>query len=192
MTGGTICHWCLVKFIPHIVVVVKWPCLLSQAFWVPVWIHDLQWKYAQWSHNNYDTVEMQANKEHMMGHAGRRLQKNRYADESSLRIHANDNIAFISIWIFLLSSNTFLHEFYLISVIVSAHFPYFDRIWQSSLGEQAQYHGCWSPGCLRRQDISSHNIDSLGWIGHCLPWGKISRASVLVNDNNSQKGQITK
>ena len=28
-----------------------------------------------------------------------------------------------------------------------------------------QYHGCWCPGSLRRQDMSSHDIDYIEYVG---------------------------
>ena len=38
-----------------------------------------------------------------------------------------------------------------------------------TVGEIGQYHGCWWPGSLRRQDISSNAIDYAGWTGPG-PW----------------------
>ena len=37
-----------------------------------------------------------------------------------------------------------------------------DRVNSVYLG---QYHGCWCPGSLRRQDISSHDIDYIEYVG---------------------------
>ena len=37
-----------------------------------------------------------------------------------------------------------------------------------------QYHSCWCPVSLRRQDTSSHDIDYVEWVGPCLMWGRIS------------------
>ena len=37
-----------------------------------------------------------------------------------------------------------------------------------------QKHGCWCPGSLHRQVISSHVIDHVGWTGTCHLWGSIS------------------
>ena len=48
-----------------------------------------------------------------------------------------------------------------------------------------QYHGCWCPGSLRRQDISSHDIDYVEYVGPCLTWIRISSTwviSMLRND----------
>ena len=38
-------------------------------------------------------------------------------------------------------------------------------------GELGQYHGCWCPGSLHHQVISSHGIYSVGSTGPCFPWG---------------------
>ena len=36
-----------------------------------------------------------------------------------------------------------------------------------------QYHGCWCPGSLRRQDISSHDIDYIEYVGPSLTWRSV-------------------
>ena len=41
------------------------------------------------------------------------------------------------------------------------------------MGGLGQYHGCWCPGSLRRQGISSHGIDCIGKICSWLPQGRI-------------------
>ena len=42
-----------------------------------------------------------------------------------------------------------------------------DRVISVGLG---QYHSCWCPGSLRRQDTSSYDIDYVEWVGLCLVW----------------------
>ena len=49
------------------------------------------------------------------------------------------------------------------------------------------YHGCWCPGSLRRQDISSHDIDSVEEVGSCLIWGRISTTCVISMWRNDTK-----
>ena len=34
--------------------------------------------------------------------------------------------------------------------------------WINSV-QHSKYHGCWCPGSLRRQDISTHDIDYVEW-----------------------------
>ena len=49
------------------------------------------------------------------------------------------------------------------------------------------YHGCWCPGSLRRQDISSHDIDYVEYVTSCLTWGRNTitcAISVWKNDIN--------
>ena len=36
-----------------------------------------------------------------------------------------------------------------------------------------QYHGCWCPGSLRGQDISSHDIDYIEYVGPSLTWASV-------------------
>ena len=48
-----------------------------------------------------------------------------------------------------------------------------------SLTLQGQYHGCWCPGTLRRQDISSHDIDYIDYGGPSLTWGRILSTCVI-------------
>ena len=45
-----------------------------------------------------------------------------------------------------------------------------DRVISVWLG---QNHGCWCPGSLRRQDISSHDIDNIECVSPSLTWGRI-------------------
>ena len=40
--------------------------------------------------------------------------------------------------------------------------------------EQDQYHGCWCPGSLRRQNISTHDADYVEQVSHCLTRDRIS------------------
>ena len=56
---------------------------------------------------------------------------------------------------------------------------------QNTLGQIGEYHDSWCPSFLYHQIISSHSIDSLRSISHCLPWRVNSSAStmfVLRND----------
>ena len=50
-----------------------------------------------------------------------------------------------------------------------------------------QYHGCWCPGFLRRQDISSHDIDYVEYVGPGLTWGRILRTCVILMWSNDIK-----
>ena len=52
-------------------------------------------------------------------------------------------------------------------------------------GEPDQYHGCWCPGNMCCQGISSNGIDHADLMGPFHPWGKVFVAgsiSVLTND----------
>ena len=49
-----------------------------------------------------------------------------------------------------------------------------DRVISVQLG---QCHGCWCPGSLRRQDISSHDIDYIEYVGP-LTWRSVLRTCV--------------
>ena len=42
------------------------------------------------------------------------------------------------------------------------------NFWRAS-----QYHGCWCPGDVSGQAMSSHNTDYTGWTGLCIPWWRI-------------------
>ena len=42
-----------------------------------------------------------------------------------------------------------------------------------------QYHGCLCPGSLRRQDISSHDIDYVEYVGPGLTWRRILSTCVM-------------
>ena len=59
-----------------------------------------------------------------------------------------------------------------------------DRVISVYLG---QYHGCWCPGSLRRQDISSHGIDYVEYLGPGLTWGRISSTCVISMWRNDIK-----
>ena len=50
-----------------------------------------------------------------------------------------------------------------------------------------QYHGCWYPGSLRCQDISSHDIDSVEYVGPGLTWGMILSTCVTSMWSNDIK-----
>ena len=45
-----------------------------------------------------------------------------------------------------------------------------DRVISVYLG---QYHGCWCPDSLRRQDISKHDIDYIEYVGPSLTWRSV-------------------
>ena len=50
-----------------------------------------------------------------------------------------------------------------------------------------QYHGCWCPGSLCRQDISTHDTDYVEQVGPCLTQERISTTCVMSvwrNDRN--------
>ena len=48
--------------------------------------------------------------------------------------------------------------------------------WRHHVG---QYHGCWCPGSLRRQAISSHDIDYVSWGGRCLTRRRVPASCVI-------------
>ena len=50
-----------------------------------------------------------------------------------------------------------------------------------------QYHGCWCPGSLRRQDISSHNIDYVEYVSPGLTWERILSTCVISMWSNDIK-----
>ena len=53
--------------------------------------------------------------------------------------------------------------------------------------QHRKYHGCWCPGSLRRQDISTHDIGYVEYMWSCLTSGGISTTcamSVWRNDIN--------
>ena len=59
-----------------------------------------------------------------------------------------------------------------------------DRVISVWLG---QYHGCWCPGSLRCQDISSHDIDYVEYVGTGLTWGRILSICVILMWSNDMK-----
>ena len=59
-----------------------------------------------------------------------------------------------------------------------------DRVISVELG---QYHGCWCPGSLRRQDISSHDIDHVEYVAPGLTRGKILSTCVISMWSNNIK-----
>ena len=59
-----------------------------------------------------------------------------------------------------------------------------DRVISVWLG---QYHGCWCPGSLRRQDISSHDIDYVEYVGPGLTWEWILSSCVISMWSNDIK-----
>ena len=50
-----------------------------------------------------------------------------------------------------------------------------------------QYHGCWCPGSLRRQDISTHDIEYVLYVCSCPTWGRISTTCVMSMWRNDMK-----
>ena len=50
-----------------------------------------------------------------------------------------------------------------------------------------QYHGCWYPGSLGRQDISSHDIDYMKYLGPSLAWGRILSTCFISMWRNDTK-----
>ena len=59
-----------------------------------------------------------------------------------------------------------------------------DRVNSVYLG---QYHGCWCPGSLRRQDISSHDIDYIEYVGPSRIRGSVSSPCVKSMWSNDIK-----
>ena len=53
--------------------------------------------------------------------------------------------------------------------------------------ELGKYHGCWCPGSLRRQDISSHDIDNVEYVAPGLTRGRILSTCVISMWNNNIK-----
>ena len=50
-----------------------------------------------------------------------------------------------------------------------------------------QYHGYWCPCSLRRQDISSHDIDYIEYLGPSPGWGRILSTCVILMWRNDTK-----
>ena len=44
--------------------------------------------------------------------------------------------------------------------------------------QQIQYYGCWCPGFLRRQDISTYGFNYEELLSSSLTWGKVSTTCV--------------
>ena len=59
-----------------------------------------------------------------------------------------------------------------------------DRVISVQLG---QYHCCRCPGSLRRQNISSHDIDYVEYVGPGLTWGRILSTCVISMWSNDIK-----
>ena len=59
-----------------------------------------------------------------------------------------------------------------------------DRVISVWLG---QYHGCWCPGSLRRQDISSDDIDYVEYVGPGRTWERISSFCIISMWSNAIK-----
>ena len=57
----------------------------------------------------------------------------------------------------------------------------------SYLGLLGQHHGCWCPGSLRHQDISSHDIDCIEYLGPSLAPGRILSTCVISMWKNDTK-----
>ena len=52
-----------------------------------------------------------------------------------------------------------------------------------------QFHGCWCPGSLRRQDIISHDINCIGYVDPSLTWGRIFSTCVKSMWRNDIKSK---
>ena len=50
---------------------------------------------------------------------------------------------------------------------------------QINLVHQSKYHGCWCPGSLHHQDISTHDLDYVEKVSSCLTCGRISTTCVM-------------
>ena len=50
-----------------------------------------------------------------------------------------------------------------------------------------KYHGCWCPGDVRSQGISSHGIDYVEYVGPGLTWGRILSTCVISMWSNDIK-----
>ena len=53
--------------------------------------------------------------------------------------------------------------------------------------QHCKYHGCWCPGSLRRQDISTHDIDYVEYVSSCLTWGRVSTTCIMSMWRNNRK-----
>ena len=53
--------------------------------------------------------------------------------------------------------------------------------------QHSKYHGYWCPGSLRRQDISTHDIDYVELVRFCLTWARISTTCVMSMWRNGIK-----
>ena len=70
--------------------------------------------------------------------------------------------------------------------IFKSYFTGYKPFW-NILGELIQYHGCWCPGSLRHQAISSHDIDHTGLTSPCLPCGRISMTCAVSVSGSDRK-----
>ena len=59
-----------------------------------------------------------------------------------------------------------------------------DRVTSVYLG---QYHDCWCPGSSSRQDISSHDIHYIEYVGPYLTWGRILSTCVISRWSNDTR-----
>ena len=100
--------------------------------------------------------------------------------------HSGETIKYCAIWYFLVVKidqrsgwkNTSVTAMLTLWYNVTVCYPLTcgDRVISVWL---CQYHGCWCPGSLRRQDISSHDIDYVQYVSPGLTWGRILSTCVI-------------
>ena len=73
---------------------------------------------------------------------------------------------------------------YIYKIFLNKCFLHLNRVISVLLG---QYHGCWCPGSLCRQDISSNDIDCVEFVGTGLTWGRILSTCVISMWSNDTK-----
>ena len=71
--------------------------------------------------------------------------------------------------------NAGVYQEYAKSFFVTAHSHILSFAWGDSVISVylGQYHGCWCPGSLSCQDISSHDIDCIEYVGPSRTWGSV-------------------
>ena len=91
--------------------------------------------------------------------------RKRYSNHAACRNSAYQLIELNYLWHWELNCSTrnldFIRSWWMIRLILCTWQKYliFPDKQQSSLSRLDQHHGCWWPGSLRRQVISSHDID---------------------------------
>ena len=84
-------------------------------------------------------------------------------------------------WMILLT-NQFIeacNHNYISSLCVTIHIWTHNMRGLNNSSFDSQYHSCWCPGSLCRQDISTHDIDYIEQVSSCLAWGRISTTCVM-------------